>query len=162
MDSTIYDIHHVKCLACKFFFLLGITSVVGFAPTIAKQLGYSAMMVGYLYTYLSIISFLIKLVSGLIADKFPVLRFMFLASILSSGLSAFAFIFAEKLPTEFAVDLNCSNRITLLDFCSNFDDRSSQCDGKLFNLLKNNTHLKCQVRIIHLCYQVGKPYKLFL
>lgn len=143
------------------FFILGIASIVGFAPTIAKQLGYSAMMVGYLYTYLSIISFLIKLVSGIIADKFPVLRFMFLASILSSGLCAFAFNFTEKLPTEFAVDLNC-NRITLLDFCSNFDDRSSQCDGKLFNLLKNINHVKCQVRIIHVCCQIDKPYKLFL
>lgn len=124
-------------------------------------MGYSAMMAGYLYTYLSILSFLFKLLSGFIVDKFPVLRFMFLASIFSSGLSAFAFNFAEKLPTKFAVDLNC-NRITLLDFCSNFEDRSSQCDGKLSNLLKNNNHLKCQVCIVHLCCLVGKQYKLFL
>lgn len=160
--TFIQNWNHVKRLVYNFFFfVLGITSIVGFAPTIAKQLGYSPMMVGYLYMYLSIISFLIKPISGLIADKFPVLRFMFLASILSSGLSAFAFNFIQKLPTEFAVDLNC-NRTTLVDFCSTLNGRPSQCDGKLFNLLKNTNHVKCQVRIIHLLCQVGKSSKIFL
>ncbi|CAI6360268.1 unnamed protein product [Macrosiphum euphorbiae] len=128
-----------------FLYLGGVASIVGFSPTIAKQMGYSPMLVGYLYTYLSILSFLIKPLTGFIVDKFRVKRIMFLAFVLTCGLTAFALNFIQKLPTENAAVLSC-NTTTVLDVCSNIGGKLSECDTSLFKFLKNNSEsITCQL-----------------
>lgn len=110
-------------------------------------MGYSPMLVGYLYTYLSILSFLVKPVIGIIVDKFRVKRIMFLTFVLMCGLTAFALNFIQKLPTEAAAILSC-NTTTVLDVCSNVNSQLSQCDDSLTKLLTNNSVAvtSCQVR----------------
>jgi len=109
-------------------------------------MGYSPMLVGYLYTYLSILSFLVKPLTGFIVDKFRVKRIMFLVFVLTCGLTAFALNFIEKLPTENAAVLSCSTT-TVLEFCSNVDAQLPECDTSLSKFLKNNSEsITCQVR----------------
>ncbi|CAI6371698.1 unnamed protein product [Macrosiphum euphorbiae] len=129
-----------------FLYMGGIASVQGFAPTIAKQLGYSPMVVGSVFTYLSMLSFFVKPIVGIIVDKFRVKRIMFLAFVLSCGLTAFSLNFIQKIPTEAAANLSCGNT-TVLNVCSNDDDRLSQCDDSLLKLIKNIAEpIECQLR----------------
>lgn len=51
------------------FFFLGTAPVVPFMPTLAKQLGYSSVVVGTMYTILPIIGMLAKPIFGFIADR---------------------------------------------------------------------------------------------
>lgn len=104
------------------------------------------MLVGYLYTYLSILSFLVKPIIGIIVDKFRVKRIMFLAFVLTCGLTAFALNFIQKLPTETAAILSC-NTTTVLNVCSNVAGQLPECDDSLSKLLTNNSgSITCQVR----------------
>uniref|UniRef100_A0A2S2PNB1 Uncharacterized protein n=1 Tax=Schizaphis graminum TaxID=13262 RepID=A0A2S2PNB1_SCHGA len=113
-----------RTLRMKFHYFLymgGVASVQGFAPTIAKQLGYSPMVVGSVFTYLSMLSFFVKPIIGIIVDKFRVKRIMFLACVLLCGLTAFALKFVQKIPTEAVANLSC-NTTTELHICSINDD----------------------------------------
>jgi len=103
------------------------------------------MFVGYLYTYLSVITFLVKTICGIIVDKFPIKKIIFAIFILGSGLSAFALNFAEKLPTEAVVDLTCDKK-TFLNICQKNESHPSQCDDNLPKRFTNTEHVECQVR----------------
>lgn len=128
-----------------FFSVIGISSVVGFAPTIAKQLGYSPTIVGSLFTYLSFIAFIVKPILGVIVDKFPVKKLVFLTFILGSGFSAFALNYIGRVPTQKSVNLSC-NKTTSLDFRSQNDSFMPKFDDKQLKLFKNNTEpIECQV-----------------
>jgi len=119
-------------------------------------MGYSPMLVGYLYTYLSILAFLVKPIIGLIVDKFPVKRITFLVFVLTCGLAAFVLNFIQKLPTETAAILSC-NTTTVLDVCSNVDGQLPKCDDSLKKLIANNSmSITCQVR-----YKLVKFYDNF-
>ena len=48
---------------------LGTAPVVPFMPTLAKQLGYSSVVVGTMYTILPIIGMIAKPIFGFIADR---------------------------------------------------------------------------------------------
>lgn len=129
-----------------FYSYLGVASVQGFAPTISRQLGYSPLIVGYLYTYLSLLALFVKPICGFIVDKFPVKRYIFLTFVLASGIGAFSLMFVEKLPTEAVANLICGST-TVLNVCSNKDRLLPQCDNSLFKFLKSNSEpVKCQVR----------------
>ncbi|XP_015372489.1 PREDICTED: major facilitator superfamily domain-containing protein 6-like isoform X2 [Diuraphis noxia] len=129
-----------------FLYLGGVASIVGFSPTIAKQMGYSPMLVGYLYTYLSILSFLVKPIIGFIVDRFRVKRIMFLVFVLICGITAFALNFIQKLPMKTTAILSC-NTTTVLDVCSNVADlQLPECDDSLSKLLINNSvSITCQL-----------------
>jgi len=104
------------------------------------------MIVGSVFTYLSMLSFLVKPITGIIVDKFRVKRIMFLVFVLLCGISAFALKFVQKIPTETIASLSCDT-ITALNVCSNNDDQLPQCDDSLFKLIKNNAKpIECQVR----------------
>lgn len=48
----------------------GQAPVVPFLPTIAKQLGFSTVVVGIIYTILPFIALLMKPLSGIVSDKY--------------------------------------------------------------------------------------------
>jgi len=103
------------------------------------------MVVGFIFTYLSMLSFFVKPITGIIVDKFRVKRIMFLAFVLLCGLTAFALKFIPKIPTEAVANLSC-NTATGLQICSTNNDHLSQCDDSVFKLIKNSTGpIECQV-----------------
>ncbi|VVC36464.1 Major facilitator superfamily domain,Major facilitator superfamily associated domain [Cinara cedri] len=139
--------HMLRMKLHFFLYLGGVSTFIGFSPTIAKQLGYSPEVVGFLYTYLSILSFLVKPIFGFIVDQFPIRRIVFLTVIMLSGLSIFSMQFIEKLPTETAAILNCSNLTTVLTVCSNTKGlRLAPCDDRLSKRLSNVSEpVTCQL-----------------
>jgi len=138
--------------------LLGITSIVAFMPTLAKQLGYSARTVGLIYTFFSVLNVLAKPISGIVVDNFPVKRVVFLSAILSCGLMVVMLNFIQVLPTKNAMHLSCDTNETILYICSFHDDNNAQsslpkCDKDLSNLLESITvSVTCQVRNTNYIY----------
>lgn len=131
----------------NYFFPIGISSVVGYTPTLAKQLGYSPMVVGSIFTFLSLLSLMVKPLCGLIVDTFPVKRIMFLTCILLCGVAAFALKFMQKLPTATSVNLDCDT-ITTLDICSKNEELIPRCSKESLSTFTLNTvkPVECQVR----------------
>ncbi|VVC36463.1 Major facilitator superfamily domain,Major facilitator superfamily associated domain [Cinara cedri] len=133
-----------------FIYLGGISPIIAFSPTLAKQLGYSPKEVGLLYTYLSILAFLVKPIFGFIVDQFPVKRIAFLSFIMISGVSVFGLQFVEKLPTEAVSILSCSDSTTILNVCSKTESlRLATCNERLSKRLNNvfesvTCQLSCQ------------------
>ncbi|XP_050548931.1 uncharacterized protein LOC126910415 isoform X3 [Daktulosphaira vitifoliae] len=104
-------------LAIKLNYLLfhaGTAPIMGFCPTIAKQLGYSPLVVGYMLTYLPILSMITKSSLGFITDKFPVKKMFNLLSIFFCGLSIFALMYVPKLPLETLAKFNCNTQNTTI------------------------------------------------
>lgn len=126
-----------------FFFFIGLSPIIGFLPTIAKQLGYSPFVVGSLFTYLSILAFLVKPIVGYIVDKYRVKKILFLTFVLSCGLTAFLLNFVEKTPSENVVDLNCDKSLSM-NVCTN---KQYQCDDSLYKVVEHkNEAITCKVR----------------
>jgi len=101
--------------------------MTSFLPTIAKQLGYSTIVVGTIYSILPILSLIIKPIVGAIVDQFRVKKIIFLAFILLTGLTAFSLMFVPEIPLETTVELNC-NIVTYLNVCPRDNLSLSRCD----------------------------------
>lgn len=52
--------------------------MVPFMPTLVKQLGFSSVIVGTIYTVLPIVGMLVKPLFGIIADRFQRQKLLFL------------------------------------------------------------------------------------
>lgn len=130
------------------YIFIGVASFQGFSPTIAKQLGYSPLVVGSIYTYLSILAFLVKPLCGYIVDKFPVKRVLFLTCVLGCGLAAFSFNFVQKLPSQTIVHFSCDEATTTLNIPLKNDGAALKCaDDDLSKLLITSAEpVECQVR----------------
>lgn len=106
------------------------------------------MTVGFFYTYLSILAFLAKPISGIIVDKFPVKKIMFITVVGLCGLSGFSLLFVQRLPTRSVANFDC-DRIPLLNVCSSNDSRLAQCNENIYKRLRKNTKtVNCQVSLI--------------
>lgn len=72
--GSVLDIFFVPTLQQTFIdrksFCTGTAPVVPFMPTLAKQLGFSSVVVGTIYTILPLIGLLVKPLFGAIADKY--------------------------------------------------------------------------------------------
>ncbi|XP_015372484.1 PREDICTED: major facilitator superfamily domain-containing protein 6-B-like isoform X2 [Diuraphis noxia] len=103
--------------------------MTSFLPTIAKQLGYSTVVVGTIYSILPILSLIIKPIIGAIVDQFRVKKLIFLMFILLSGLTAFSLMFVPSIPLDSSVELNC-NSATYLNVCPEDNLSLSNCSYK--------------------------------
>ncbi|KAL5233970.1 hypothetical protein ACI65C_001380 [Semiaphis heraclei] len=120
--------------------------MTSFLPTIAKQLGYSTVVVGTIYSILPILSLIIKPIIGAIVDQFRVKKLIFLTFILLSGLTAFSLMFVPSIPLDSSVELNC-NSATYLNVCPEDDLSLSNCSSKRVKDIiggKFGCELKCE------------------
>lgn len=67
------------------FLITGTAPIVPFVPTLAKQLGFSTVTVGTIYTFLPIFGLLAKPFFGAISDRFKVQKLLFLSFIILTG-----------------------------------------------------------------------------
>lgn len=103
--------------------------MTSFLPTIAKQMGYSTLVVGVIYSILPILSLLTKPIVGAIVDQFRVKKTVFLTFILLSGVTAFSLMFVPEIPLKTTAELNCHD-ITYLNVCSKDNLSLSKCDAQ--------------------------------
>lgn len=132
-----------------FSFSIGYGPIVGFLPTIAKQLGYSITTFGTSMTFMSVISTILVPMSGIIVDKFRIKKPLFLVAILGLGVVSALFLFVPKAPLNMATtELKCDAEITtmtILNENNNFQTTSNTTDYTVLN--HSDELIACKVRI---------------
>ncbi|CAO1428232.1 unnamed protein product [Diamesa hyperborea] len=125
MDTKVNE----KLLPMKghyFLFNAATSPVVPFMPTLARQLGYSTVIVGVIYTVLPVVGMIAKPLFGMIADKFQRQKFLFLLFQLLVMVAFFGINFIPPIPAnselhshQGAIDLKfCPPNIQQIDNCT--------------------------------------------
>ncbi|TMW50215.1 hypothetical protein DOY81_004716 [Sarcophaga bullata] len=105
-----------------FLFNAGTAPVVPFMPTLAKQLGYSSVVVGTMYTILPIIGMLAKPIFGFIADRYQRHRMLFIISEILTAVAFFLIMFTPAIPKDApAVEFHCHAGAADLRYCTELD-----------------------------------------
>ncbi|XP_024889753.1 major facilitator superfamily domain-containing protein 6-like, partial [Temnothorax curvispinosus] len=90
--------------------------MVQFLPTIGKQLGFSATIVGTIYTVLPISGLIAKPLFGSLADKFKLHKtFLIFEAILT--IAFFSIYFIPEMDRSASVTLICNNDLPFLEIC---------------------------------------------
>ena len=97
-------------------------------PIYARQLGFSSIIVGTIYTVLPITGMLAKPLFGAVADHFQLQKTLFLAFQILTAISFFVIQFIPEIPSESIVTLDC-DAVTYFKACNN--DTDSCADARL-------------------------------
>lgn len=89
--------------------------MVSFLPTIAKQLGFSGILVGSIYTILPISGLVAKPLFGALADKFRLHKTFFLAFQAILAIAFFGINFIPDIETSADVVLACDGKDSFLE-----------------------------------------------
>ncbi|KAG5666296.1 hypothetical protein PVAND_017847 [Polypedilum vanderplanki] len=109
------DTHLLPMKGHYFLFNAGTAPVVPFIPTLAKQLGYSSVIVGVIYTILPIVGLISKPLFGIIGDRFHIQKKLFILFQFIIIISFFAIIFIPSIPSN--GEFHCHEGVTLMKFC---------------------------------------------
>ncbi|XP_017840545.2 major facilitator superfamily domain-containing protein 6-A isoform X2 [Drosophila busckii] len=132
----------VPMKAHYFLFNGGTAPVVPFMPQLARQLGYSSVVVGTMYMILPIIGMLAKPLFGYIADRFNRHRFLFLAGQLITAVAFFLIMFVPAVDKPLPeVQFHCHAGISNIRHCDIYE---KQMEKTLENYYGNTT-LACQM-----------------
>ncbi|XP_067642983.1 major facilitator superfamily domain-containing protein 6 isoform X2 [Eurosta solidaginis] len=105
-----------------FFFNAGTAPVMPFMPTLARQLGFSTVVVGTMYTILPIIGMLAKPFFGFIADRYRRHRTLFLIGEILTGVAFFLIQFTPSIPQPLpTVEFHCHGGASDIKYHSDFD-----------------------------------------
>jgi MFS family permease len=130
-------------------YILGTAPVVPFLPIYARQLGFSSVIVGTIYTVLPITGMLAKPLFGAIADRYKLQKILFLAFQIITAVSFFVIQFIPEIPKESApsvATLDCY-AYTYFRMCSSDTDRCAA--ARLLAETSSNNTVLCEVSVIH-------------
>lgn len=122
--------------------MIGTAPVVPFIPVLAKQLGYSASIVGLIYLVLPIVGMLAKPFFGAIADRFHRQKFLFLLFQLLVVVAFSCILLIPAVPTQ--TELHCHEGVTLIKFCSSNLVNNCTKDSIIHN--PSNQTFQCRMR----------------
>ena len=89
----------------------------------AKQLGFSSLIVGTMYTFLPTLGVFVKPTMGAIADRFQCKKFLFMLFIVITFLAFSAIPWIPGLPSTSTAEVHC-DADTMLRVCS---DTKNKC-----------------------------------
>lgn len=92
--------------------------MVPFLPTLARQLGFSTIVVGNVYTILPIIGLLFKPLFGYIADCFHIRKQILLIAQLLTAVAFLGILYIKPVNQTASSNLRCYNGVSDLQFCS--------------------------------------------
>ncbi|KAL7011869.1 hypothetical protein ACKWTF_014499 [Chironomus riparius] len=140
------DKHLLPMKGHYFLFNAGTAPVVPFIPTLAKQLGYSSVIVGIIYTILPIVGLISKPLFGAIGDRFHIQKRLFIIFQLVIIVSFFAINFIPSIPAN--SEFHCHNGATLMKFCPpNLNEIDKCMIEQVVDENNANTfgaHMKCE------------------
>lgn len=91
-----------------FLFNAGTAPIVPFLPVYAKQLGFSSVLVGLIYTVLPMLGMLAKPLMGAVADKFHCHKTLFISFMVVSIVSFFSVMYIPPIGSEeIQLDIHC-------------------------------------------------------
>ncbi|XP_011495968.1 PREDICTED: major facilitator superfamily domain-containing protein 6 [Ceratosolen solmsi marchali] len=133
-------------IKAHYFLYYGATGpIMQFLPTIAKQLGFSGLLVGTIYTILPISGLIAKPLFGALADKFKLHKIFFIAFQIFLTVAFFTINFIPQNENSAKTVLTC-DKYTFLELCSEkpFSDLNS---SKIQSTVTDNVncHLSCTV-----------------
>ncbi|GLH07933.1 uncharacterized protein GBIM_13312 [Gryllus bimaculatus] len=104
--------------------------VVPFLPTYARQLGFSSVIVGTVYTILPITGMLAKPLFGALADRYQCQKLLFIVFQVVTAITFFGIQFIPEIPLETPLQLSCDKGFLWLKSCVNrtLDDCSKSGD----------------------------------
>ncbi|XP_055690284.1 major facilitator superfamily domain-containing protein 6 isoform X2 [Lutzomyia longipalpis] len=128
-----------------FLFNAGTAPIVPFMPTFARQLGFSTVVVGTVYTVLPIVGMLAKPTFGAIADRFQRQKLLFILFLILTAVSFFAIMFIPPIPADATVEFHCNGGATDLKHCP----KDTPLDAKVIQELQSegeNSILRCDLQ----------------
>lgn len=116
--------------------------MVQFLPTIGKQLGFSATVVGTIYTVLPISGLIAKPLFGSLADKFRLHKTLFLIFEVILAVAFFSIYFIPGMDRSAKVSLICDKDLPYLKICPQIE-----FSKKALNAVIENLHIDtaCQL-----------------
>lgn len=124
------------------FLLSGTAPVVPFVPVFAKQLGYSASVVGLIYFVLPVVGMIAKPLFGAIGDRYHKQKFLFL---LFQFLTIIAFCSILLIPAVPAQsEFHCHEGESLLKFCPQEEMNNCTLNTVIDN--PSNTTFQCRMK----------------
>ncbi|XP_012138010.1 sugar baby transporter isoform X2 [Megachile rotundata] len=125
-----------------FLFNAATGPIVPFLPTIAKQIGFSGLLVGTIYTILPVSGLIAKPLFGGLADKFKIHKLLFLLFQVVVAVAMFTILFIPKMDRTAVVTLNCDGEASL-EICS----KNGFSTNVISNVISKTVHRNssCQV-----------------
>nr|XP_034183921.1 major facilitator superfamily domain-containing protein 6 [Osmia lignaria]XP_034183929.1 major facilitator superfamily domain-containing protein 6 [Osmia lignaria]XP_034183937.1 major facilitator superfamily domain-containing protein 6 [Osmia lignaria]XP_034183947.1 major facilitator superfamily domain-containing protein 6 [Osmia lignaria]XP_034183956.1 major facilitator superfamily domain-containing protein 6 [Osmia lignaria]XP_034183966.1 major facilitator superfamily domain-containing pr len=128
-----------------FLFNAATGPIVPFLPTIAKQLGFSGILVGTIYTILPVSGLVAKPLFGGLADKFKIHKPLFLLFQAVVAIAMFTILFIPEIDRSANVTLNCLGEASL-EICSKNEFSSEVIHSVISEKMHTNTscHVSCK------------------
>jgi len=112
---------NMKLLPMKghyFLFNAGTAPVVPFIPTLAKQLGFSSVVVGSIYAFLPVMGMFAKPAFGALADRLHCQKAMFICFLVITMISFFGIPWIPPLPATSKAEVHCAHYNSDIQICS--------------------------------------------
>lgn len=104
----------VPMKAHYFLFNAGTGPIVPYLSVYARQLGFSSVIVGLIYTILPVFGMIAKPTFGAIADRFHCQKKIFLIAQLVTAAAFLSIFHSPKVPQDVLVNLSCDNNTTTI------------------------------------------------
>uniref|UniRef100_A0A182QGQ2 Major facilitator superfamily associated domain-containing protein n=1 Tax=Anopheles farauti TaxID=69004 RepID=A0A182QGQ2_9DIPT len=128
-----------------FLFNAGTAPVVPFMPTLVRQLGFSTVIVGTIYTVLPIVGMLVKPLFGIIADRFQRQKLLFLIFQILTAVPFFLIMFIPAIPQDSTVTFHCHNSVADFKFCPENGTTIDDCLVQSITNNENNGSMLCDM-----------------
>ena len=122
----------------------GTAPVVPFIPVFAKQLGYSASIVGLVYFVLPLVGMLAKPLFGAIADRFHKQKFLFLLFQFITIVAFCGILLIPAIPAQ--SEFHCHEGENLLKFCPPKVEDMNDCTVSSIISNPSNTTFECRMK----------------
>ncbi|CAH1390735.1 unnamed protein product, partial [Nezara viridula] len=96
-----------------FMFYAGSSPIFPFLPLILKDLGYSSISVGWIFTAYPIIVILVRPICGTIADKYRCHRIIFIVMLILHIMTGFIIQWLPSIPFNTTAELLCDRNLSL-------------------------------------------------
>lgn len=127
---------------CFISYVPGTAPIVPFLPVYAKQLGFSSVLVGLIYSVLPLMGMLAKPLMGAIADKFHCHKGLFVSFIIVSIVSFFSMMYIPPIGTrELKLDIQCDS-LSEVKICNSGNDK---CLLDRVSSEEKESSIQCQV-----------------
>ncbi|XP_055619237.1 major facilitator superfamily domain-containing protein 6-A isoform X2 [Toxorhynchites rutilus septentrionalis] len=115
-------------------------------PTLVRQLGFSTVIVGTIYTVLPIVGMLVKPLFGIIADRFQRQKLLFLLFQILSAVPFFLIMFIPAIPQESTVSFHCHEGASDLRYCPSTGTYLDKClTDSIVTDQTSNATLRCKL-----------------
>ncbi|XP_039278989.1 uncharacterized protein LOC120348748 [Nilaparvata lugens] len=147
-------------------FCAGVAPMLLFTNTFAKQLGFSALTVGSIFTSMQIARVIGKLVFGALTDKLQAHKQIALLLLTISTVSFFLMMYIPPLQKEIFSEIYCGSSMNIsLKVCSSKDfNKKSTCDSEATDFNFASSSIGCQMQCIvnqdsyrTVCRNAGPP-----